>query len=171
MFPLKYISYICLSLTLLRFKLTTMKKREAYDLSGNVENTQFKFLSIGDKRTIEKVIEFSPYQDNIWNLGFGDIIGEDWVDNIISDNKDMRKILQTVANAIHAFLEQHPERQVFIAPLDKQRKILYNRIFQQKWHEIEPLFSVKAIRLTGGKQVLEDYLPTILFDYFFIRLK
>ncbi len=83
----------------------------------------------------------------------------------------MRKILQTVANAIHAFLEYYPERQVFIAPLDKQRKILHNRIFQQKWQEIEPVFSVKAIRFTGKKQIFEDYQPSTLFDYFIISLK
>ena len=148
-----------------------MKKRKGYDLSGNDEKTQFKFLSIGKKRTIEKVIEFSCYQENIWNLGFGDINGEDWDDNVISNNNDMRKILQTVANAIHAFLEHYPERQVFIAPLDKQRKILYNRIFQQKWIDIEPIFSVKAIRFIDGKQVFEDYQPTTLFDYFIISLK
>lgn len=169
-FALNYLCYICILLTLLRFKQTTMKKQEGYDLSENIEKTQFKFKSIGKNGTIDKLIEFSFYQENIWNLGFGDIKGDDWDDNVISNNNDMRKILQTVANAVHTFLEHYPERKIFIAPLDKQRKILYNRIFQQKWKEIEPLFSVKGIRFMDGKQVFEDYKPTILFDYFIISL-
>ena len=169
-FALNYLCYICILLTLLRFKQTTMKKQEGYDLSENIEKTQFKFKSIGKNGTIDKLIEFSFYQENIWNLGFGDIKGDDWDDNVISNNNDMRKILQTVANAVHTFLEHYPERKIFIAPLDKQRKILYNRIFQQKWKGIEPLFSVKGIRFMDGKQVFEDYKPTILFDYFIISL-
>jgi hypothetical protein len=148
-----------------------MKKQEGYDLNGNLEKTQFRFTSVSKKRTIEKIIEFSLYQENIWNLGFGDIKGDDWEDNVISDNNDMKKTLQTVANAIHAFLEQYPERKVFIAPLERQRKILYNRIFQQKWQEIEPLFFVKGIRFIGEKRIFEDYYPTTLFDYFIISLK
>ena len=62
------------------------------------EKTQYIFMSVGEKNVM-KIVFITPLRDNIWNLGFGDIIGEDWVDNIISDNKDMRKILQTVANA------------------------------------------------------------------------
>ena len=60
--------------------------------------------------------------------------GDDWADNVVSDNNDLRKVLQTIANAVHLFFDHYPEDEIFIAPLDKQRKLLYNRIFQQKWH-------------------------------------
>ena len=52
--------------------------------------------------------------------------------------------------------------------MDYQRKILYNRIFQQKWAEIEALFTVKG---KIGKADFEDYYPQKLFDYFLITQK
>ncbi len=145
-----------------------MKKEEGYDIKSNVESTKFRFTSIGPKGAIRKIIEFQPYKRNRWNLAFGDMQTNDWEDNVISDNDDMRLVLQTVANSVHAFLEKYPEREVYIEPLDRQRKILYNRIFQQKWTEIEPLFSVKGMI---EHDIFEDYSPQKLYNGFVIAQK
>ena len=79
-----------------------MKKGEGYDLetTQSLEAVQFKFTSVGSKGTIDKIIEFSYLGQNSWNLGFGDIKGDDWEDNIISNNNDFRKVLQTTCRTI-----------------------------------------------------------------------
>jgi hypothetical protein len=145
-----------------------MKKHKGYDIRFNVDLTRFRFTSIGPKGKIEKIIEFRLFQKNRWNLAFGDIKDNDWEDNIISDNNDMRIVLQTVVNTVHLFFEKHSDQEVYIEPLDNQRKILYNRIFQQKWAEIEPLFSVKGM---VDEDVFENYNPKKLFNGFLIALK
>lgn len=145
-----------------------MKKEKGYDIKFNEELTQFRFTSTGPKGTIEKIIEFQLFQKNRWNLAFGDIKNNDWEDNVISNNDDMRKVLQTVANTVHLFFEKHPEQEVYIEPLDYKRKILYNRIFQQKWAEIEPLFSVRGMI---DYDIFEDYSPKKLFKGFLIAEK
>jgi hypothetical protein len=152
-----------------------MKRREGYEL--NIENkkstVEFRFTSVGTgtKGSIEKIIEFTYLGNNSWNLGFGDIKGDTWEDNVISNNNDFRKVLQTVANAIHLFNEMYPYHKIEIVPLDYQRKLLYNRIFQQKWLEIEPLFVVKGKILLETTYEIEDYNSLTLFDEFVIYQK
>jgi hypothetical protein len=145
-----------------------MKKDKGYDMQPNASMTRFLFTSTGAKGNIEKVVEFTFLQKKRWNLAFGDVEDKDWTDNVISDNNDMRVVLQTVANTVHLFFEKYPDREVYIEPLGEQRKLLYNRIFQQKWAEISPFFSVKG---TVGDADFEDYNPQKRFDYFLIELK
>jgi hypothetical protein len=145
-----------------------MKREEGYDIQFGIEATQFSFTSIGPKGAIEKIIQFQFVEENRWNLAFGDMQADDWTDNIISDNDDMRLVLQTVANTIYVFLEKYPYREVYIEPLDRQRKILYNRIFQQKWTEIEPIFFVKGMI---EDELFEDYSPHKLYNGFLVIQK
>jgi hypothetical protein len=148
-----------------------MKKLNGYELNitKNDEVLQFKFISEGAKGVIEKIIEFNPIRKGVWNLGFGDKIGDDWTDDIVSNNADMRVVIQTVANAVYSFFEYYETDEIFIEPSDYKRKILYNRIFKQKWHEIEPNFIVRAINLDIEKSQFEAYNPKEIYDYFIVK--
>ena len=150
-----------------------MKKDEGYELNAEIkpEVVQFRFTSVSEERSIEKIIEFSYIPNRPWNLGFGDVKGKDWEDNIVSNNNDYRKVLQTVANAVHQFCDLYPNSEIAIIPLDYKRKLLYNRVFQQKWHEIDPLFSVKVADMKGEKPQFEPYNPKKIFDVFVIVRK
>jgi hypothetical protein len=152
-----------------------MKREDGYTLDPDYqpEVVTFRFTSIGEERSIEKVIEFRkiPNSFNRWNLGFGDVSGDDWNDDVISDNNDLRKVLQTVANSVYEFLVMHPNAQLFIVPLDKQRMLLYNRVFQQKWTDIEPIFDVKGILVINKISKVEPYNPRKLYDYFVVKQK
>jgi hypothetical protein len=150
-----------------------MKKQDGYELtkSQSLKKIKFRFTSVSSKRTIKKIIEFKRFKSNRWNLGFGDVKGKDWTDDVISDNDDLRKVLQTVANAVHTFFELYPNDEVVIVPLERQRKLLYNRIFQQRWHEIDPFFIVKAIVLEEANPRFESYIPKKIYDYFILKLK
>ncbi len=150
-----------------------MKKGEGYDLERNshIDKVRFTFKSISEHQTIDKIVEFKKMSSILWNLGFGDISGDDWEDNIISNNNDLRKVLQTVVNAVYDFIDIYPHVHLLIYPLDYQRKLLYNRIFRLRWHEIEPLFSVKGFTIEENEVIEEDYTPKNLFDYFVIKPK
>jgi hypothetical protein len=150
-----------------------MKKGEGYDLNTTLEleKVEFRFTSIGDKGSIEKIIEFQKEPQGFWNLAFGDVTGDDWQDNVITDNGDLRKVIQTVTNAVYLFLTIYPDQEIIIIPLDKQRKLLYNRIIQQRWHEIEPVFIVKAIVLDDENPKFEYYNIKKIFDFFRIKQK
>lgn len=150
-----------------------MKKGEGYDLNFEQthEKIEFRFTSVGSKGSIVKVIEFQQTPLKFWNLGFGDATEGDWKDDVITDNGDLRKVLQTVTNTVHLFFNLYPNQEIVIIPLDHQRKLLYNRVIQQRWHEIEPFFIVKAIHLDTDNPKFENYTPKKIYDYFRITQK
>lgn len=147
--------------------LNAMKKREGYDYSANEDRTRYDFFSTGPKGVIVKVVEFADLKF-AYNLAFGDLIhGKDFDDANISDNGDMRKVLQTVVNIIHQFCEENPGQKIYIEPVDKHRKALYNRIFKEKQEEIASFFIVTGISL--NKLSKESYSPIKTYDAFLIE--
>ncbi len=97
-----------------------MKKREAYEYQPDKGFFSFTFESIGPKGSITKFVQFSYISNKLWNLGFGDYSEGDWDDAVISDNNDMRKVLQTVVNIVHDFSEKYPNKKIYIEPVDKK---------------------------------------------------
>ncbi|HFA49086.1 MAG TPA: hypothetical protein ENJ95_08720 [Bacteroidetes bacterium] len=146
-----------------------MKKREAYKLTINEDFTEFRFTSIGPKGNIPKIVVFKYFGGNIYNLGFGDVVENDWDDKVITDNKDMRKVVQTVANAVHIYFDNYPDREIMIWPVDRKRKLLYNRVFKEKAEEIDLFFHVAGLDFKNS--INEKYDPSYIYDAFVLKNK
>jgi hypothetical protein len=125
-----------------------MRKQDGYGYSIDEKGTRYEFVSTGPKGKIVKVVEFANLKF-AYNLAFGDLTqGKDFDDSNISNNGDIRKVLQTVVNIIHHFCEENPGQKIYIEPVDKQRRALYNRIFKEKHEEISAFFQVTGIFLS-----------------------
>jgi hypothetical protein len=123
-----------------------MIRAEGYAIREDLENLTFEFDSHGPKGTITKIVQFTPLPQNelLYNLGFGDKIEGTFDDSTVSDNNDMRLVLQTIANLVHDFLDKYPNRTILVIPVDRRRKLLYNRVFQQRFEEITSSFFVEG---------------------------
>ncbi|MBK8565093.1 MAG: hypothetical protein IPN76_17585 [Saprospiraceae bacterium] len=144
-----------------------MGKRNGYEFTFNEERIWFEFDSLGPKGRIRKIVEFYDVKF-AFNLAFGDMAADgEFDDENITDNGDIRAVIQTIANIIHHFCESHPGRKIYIEPVDSKRKALYNRIFKEKFEEIEPEFRVFGIDL--GPLASEDYRSTKTYDAFLIE--
>lgn len=85
------------------------------NLEISVDYATFEFISNGPKGNILKRIAFRLVDGNsIYNLAFGDVVNGEIDDYSISDNKDMPKILATIAYAVEQFLTAYPGRFVFL---------------------------------------------------------
>jgi hypothetical protein len=116
---------------------------EYYPYIATQHNTIFFFESIGNQGQIVKAVAFQMNKKGIWNLGFGDLGDDDSVDDkIISNNQDVFKVLGTIAKIVFTFIEAYPDRIISIVPVDEKRKILYNRVFQRHFEEIDKRFEV-----------------------------
>jgi hypothetical protein len=147
-----------------------MRKQEGYSFTANDDRIRYEFLSNGPKGEIGKAVQFERISKVVWNLSFGDLSADgDFDDSKVSDNSDMRKVLQSLANIIHDFFDHHPNSEVFIDPVDKRRKLLYNRIFQEKHEEILLVFEVNGV----FKQPLskEKYSQHSIYDCFLVTRK
>ncbi len=144
-------------------------KAQGYPTSSNEAKTEFLFDSIGSKGTIRKIVTYTPYMEDLWNLAFGDVRGKDFDDSVVSDNGDLRVVIQTVANTVYYFLEAYPHLQVLIEPVDDRRKNLYNMVFQKKQLEIQADYVVEGILSDVNDREPFDSEKT--YEGFVVRLK
>jgi hypothetical protein len=132
------------------------------------EKAHYIFESEGVKGSVFKIVALTLNKDNTWNLGFGDLKTDGFVnDSIITNNQDAAKVIRTVAKIAIDFLVQNPESTVEIKPVDVKRKRLYNSVFQRYYEEIDPLFNL--LGFVGADE--EPYSPLKSYDKFRITFK
>ncbi|MFN0175439.1 MAG: DUF6934 family protein [Saprospiraceae bacterium] len=138
-----------------------------YKLLPFRNQTRYLFESKGPKGVIFKLVVFTQIEGNLWNLGFGDLKKGQLDSTIITNNQDVRRVLNTVAKAVYLFTENAPERVVRISPLDGKRAKLYNLIFQRRHFEIVEQFDVFG--WVGNERSV--YNPDNFYDTFEIHRK
>ncbi len=140
---------------------------EHYDYLPSNRLTYFSFKSLGPKGTIHKIVRFTHMDEDVWNLGFGDLRKGKLDTEVVSNNQDLVKVISTVAELVRVFLQKYPERTIQIVPVDFKRKKLYNAVFARHWHEIRPQFYVMGLL----NEHWEPYSPDEFFDEFRLFLK
>src|SRR5690242_10486127 len=95
----------------------------------------FYFVSLNDhgSNPVLKIITYEPvdrYGVRYYNLGFGDYGNDIGLldDKVISNNGDMRKVLETVVSTLKFFFQEHPEKIVHIEGSDQTRKDYYHKL-------------------------------------------
>ncbi len=107
--------------------------------------TMYQFVSIGSKGEINKLIKYTKTGTaNVYNLGFGDKIGEteDIDDEVISNNGDSIKVLATVAASAFVFTDNYPNAYIFATGSTPSRTRLYQIGIANNLKEIEEGFYV-----------------------------
>ena len=142
---------------------------ETYESIEVIEGQYFVFISEGLNGIIPKAILYSEMAnfENRYNLGFGDMVKGKLFDNIISNNDDLIKVMNTVASTIYRFFEIYPASTVHFEPVDGKRSKLYHTILRRRQHEIEQLFYLNGYR----NGMWEIYNPDFQYLAFEIRKK
>ena len=96
------------------------------------ESLIFSFTSVGPKGRIEKLVRYDKMSSSLFNLTFGDRIGNsyDIDDESRSNNGDMIKVLSTVIETIDFFFEKHSGFSLQFQGSTESRTKLYIRIFK-----------------------------------------
>ena len=142
---------------------------EAYPLLAAEHNTRFQFRSIGKRGIFEKVISFSPLNEDIYNLALLDynpVTGEE-SDLSVTDNGDLPKVLATVMKAIRFFLKEYPDRLIYVKGSTDSR----TRLYQISINKVYPL--LKNDLIVWGHQNAEwvEVEPNLSFESFLIAKK
>lgn len=141
---------------------------EYYPYIATKNNTIFFFESIGSQGKITKAVVFELNKIGKWNFGFGDLTDDYRIDGkVISNNQDVFKVISTVAKIANVFIETYPDRILSIVPVDAKRKMLYNRVFQRHFEEINKQFDV----IGTIKELDEPYSSDKMYDEFTLQLK
>jgi hypothetical protein len=146
-----------------------MSRHPSYPLTISADKLLFRFVSTGSAGNIVKLVRYEAMPTGLWNLGFGDANEDesDFDDSIVTNNNDMRKVLQTVFKTILLFTDAYPNRKIYIEPVDKRRKLLYNRAFYETHEDVASIFLILAV--AEGMSGAEKYDPQKEYDAFVLK--
>jgi hypothetical protein len=132
----------------------------------------YSFTSHGIKGAIKKMVVFSyTGENNIYNLGFGDVDLETKTinDEIITNNGDSLKVLATVASTVYAFTEKYPEALVFATGSNEVRTRLYRMGIVNNLEEIKIDFEVFGLSVENN--CWEEFIAGEDYEAFIIKRK
>ena len=141
---------------------------EAYPFIFNEENTHFKFQSIGKRGVFEKAIAFTLIEDNIYNLALldKDPVTQDYSDTSVTDNGDMPEVLATVMAITREYLNQYPDRRIYLVGNTASRTRLYQIAINKVADQIEDLIVFGYFNFQWSK-----FEPNRSFESFLIIKK
>ena len=143
---------------------------ESYQLKSTPSFMSFEFVSEGPKGRIPKLVKYTETSvKNVYNLGFGDKMGEedDFNDMTISDNKDSGRVLATVAETVYFFTNKFPNASVVATGSTFARTRLYRIGISNYLEEIQKNFKVSGF-INGD---LEDFKKNRDYSIFLIKRK
>jgi len=79
---------------------------DKYKFHVNDEHLCYEFDSVSSYKIVKKVVVFSPIQGNpdLYNLALVDVLADgSFSDKIVTDNKDLHKVIATVTRIILIF--------------------------------------------------------------------
>ena len=116
-----------------------------YDLKADEIFMSFQFTSEGPQGKIVKLIQYTQIgKDDVYNLAFGDkdLETEEINDVVVSDNKDMEKVLATVVASVFTFTTWYPHAWIFIEGSTESRTRLYRMVISLYFEELKTHFSI-----------------------------
>ena len=137
----------------------------SYEFKTNQDFLLFSFESISDQKTIKKVVQFAEFQHGIYNMFLGDVDENgNQSDLNISNNKDMEKVLTTVAKIMIEFFEFRPNSLIYFTGSDFVRTRLYRIAISNYGNEFQDLFVVYGIL----NRIPELFVPNKNYEAFLI---
>lgn len=139
----------------------------------DIDNTTqvYEFVSIGSKGAIQKLVQYTPLDDNrvFFNLGFGDKdpVSEKLNDLTVTNNGDTQKILATVADTVLHFTARYPDVWVFATGSTPARTRLYRMGITNHLNEIENKFEVLGLTNDGW----QSFETGINYEAFLVKRK
>jgi hypothetical protein len=140
---------------------------------ASAEKLEFKFISIGPKGEIEKVVQFGQTDNpEIFNLVMGNVLEHGAIDvKSINDNKDSLRILGTIEASIYEFTAQYPDRQIFYKGSTMARTRYYRMALTQQFNRISIDFEVFGVLAYGIGFISEPYIAGKEYFGFLLKRK
>ena len=123
--------------------------KDVYPIKRDRNGLVFLFWSNNQEGTnpILKVVSYAKmikYRKTYYNLAFSDYdwINDDTYDFVATNNRDMRKVLRTVASTLELFFRKHPNEKVHIEGSDRVRHTYYHKLTRGYFDMISQKFTV-----------------------------
>nr|WP_295934559.1 hypothetical protein [uncultured Dyadobacter sp.] len=141
---------------------------EFYTFQSDDSQVYFTFESVSRKKTIRKIVMFTPFEDNelIYNLALLDILLDgQWSDDVKSHNFDLSKVMATTIRCIFEFIESHPNCSVYFKGNSAAKTRLYRIVIARQLPEIKEYFEIYGIR----NEQPESFRIGMAYDAFILK--
>lgn len=130
--------------TLPSFQLQFFMSYPKYPVIAGNDPYIYEFYSAGPRGKIRKGVFYTPLEENLFNLGFGDWNGDlhNINDESRSNNGDRDLILATVAFTVMDFTDKFPKAGLFVAGSTPARTRLYQMGIAYNYLEIKDKFEI-----------------------------
>ena len=138
-----------------------------YEVNYSTSDEIYTFTSIGKRGKIKKAIQLYEYQENTFNLGFGDLdpLTEEIDDKSESGNGDIEMVLATVIGIMIDFLQRNPMANISFEGNSKSRNRLYQMALNIYYEEF-----IEHLEIFGSIDGnLEIYQKHKKYESFLIR--
>lgn len=134
---------------------------EYYPLRVSNDYLSYSFLSLDRKGPILKVITFDPIETEphqVFNLSLADTdnMTKQIRDDVISDNGDKDKIIETVAESINIFCEHYFKAYILIRGNSSSRNRLYQMAIAGRLKKISLRYEIYGLTKTGWQVFLRN---------------
>jgi hypothetical protein len=118
-----------------------------YNFTENIDEYQYDFLSISDKKTVQKVVILTVTENpKIFNLALFDRLENGLLSDISeSKNNDLEIILATVFKIIEKFLTKNFDKFVLFRGSDDRRQRLYRIAISRELEQLLERFNVWGV--------------------------
>ncbi|WP_341838473.1 hypothetical protein WJU16_11600 [Chitinophaga pollutisoli] len=142
---------------------------DTYPVESSDDLLTHLFMSDGPNGKILKRIEFQHTKPGCYNLAFGDWKEEDQRldDTIRSNNKDLEKVLSTVAMVVDLFLTASPSARIEMTGSTASRTRLYQMKILQNLQKINEHYIIKG----HNGNAWEVINTAMIYSAFFIEHK
>ena len=141
--------------------LTFFMDLQHYPLRASDDYLSYSFLSLGRRGAILKVITFDPIETEphqVFNLSLADTdnMTKQIRDDVISDNGDKNKIVETVAESINIFCEHYFKAYILIRGNSSSRNRLYQMAIGKRVKKIRLRYEIYGLTKTGWQAFLQN---------------
>lgn len=139
-----------------------------YEVTYSPSNEFYTFVSVGKKGKIIKAVQIQEFQQNIFNLGFGDLdpITNGVNDKIKSNNGDTEIVLATVFSIAIEFLQKNPSAYIYFEGNSDSRNRLYQMAINLYYEEFTQHIAIFGYLDDGS---MEEYQKDNKYESFLIR--
>jgi hypothetical protein len=144
--------------------------KEPYEFESVVlegADVAYRFVSVGKKGNLTKLVAFQNIQANLYNLALLDYdeATKTIDDESISDNGDMSRVLSTTWKIMFHFLQSFPEKEVAIHGNTDTKQKLYKRLISSNLLSLKQQYNVSGVSYTGIAEPFDaskEYLLIII---------
>ncbi|MGE7773115.1 DUF6934 family protein [Chitinophaga sp. NPDC101104] len=121
---------------------------------------QFDFESEGSRGSVRKSVEFYHTHDQYYNVGFGDIGDDGYIDDLSeTNNGDLLRVFATVIKVMEDFLVRSPGAVLYFTGSTPQRVRIYSMILTRYFHRFSEKYEIRCVKVVGEVRVETPFVP------------